>query len=62
VTPNFCKEFNGDISLWKGYNLLTAANRSSYIDMLLPRAVNASSVVGGLASSLEQGKGHWFLN
>jgi hypothetical protein len=58
---NFCKEFNGDISLWKMYNLLTAANKSSYIDLLLPRAANASSFVGGVASSLKQEKEPWFL-
>jgi hypothetical protein len=44
---NFGREFNGDISLWKVYNLLTAANKSSYIDLLLPRAANTSSFVGG---------------
>jgi hypothetical protein len=60
--PNFCKEFNGDISLWKVYNLLTAANKSSYIDLLLPRAANASSFIGGLSTSLEQASSHWFLN
>jgi hypothetical protein len=59
---HFGLEFNGDISLWKLYNLLTAANKSSYIDLLLPRAANASSFVSGLALALEQGKKHWFLD
>jgi hypothetical protein len=59
---NFGREFNGDISLRKVYNLLTASNKSSYIDLFLQRAANASSFVGGLASSLEQGSNHWFLS
>jgi hypothetical protein len=59
---NFCREFNGDISLWKVYNLLTASNKSSYIDLFLNRAANASAFVGELAQALEQGRDHWFLN
>ena len=31
-----------DISMWKLYNLLTGANKSSYIDSFLDRAVNAT--------------------
>jgi hypothetical protein len=46
---DFGREFNGDISLWKLYNLLTLANKISYIDLLLPRAANASSFVDELA-------------
>lgn len=59
---NFGREFNGEISLWKLYNLLTASNKSSYIDLLLPRAANASSFVGGVATALEQGNNHWFMS
>jgi hypothetical protein len=58
---HFGREFNGETSLWKLYNLLTAANKSSYIDLLLPRAANASAFVSGLATALEHGSNHWFL-
>lgn len=56
------RDASGDISLWKMYNLLTAANMSSYIDLFLSRAANASSFVGGLARSFKQGSNHWFLS
>ncbi|RYG59348.1 DUF3871 family protein, partial [archaeon] len=45
---------SGELSLWKLYNLLTAANKSSYIDLFLSRAANASGFVSGLSSALEQ--------
>jgi hypothetical protein len=48
IDTHFAREFNGEISLWKPYDLLTAANKCSYIDLLLPRAANASSFIGGL--------------
>ena len=36
-----------DISMWKLYNLLTGANKSSYIDSFLDRAVNATEIATG---------------
>ena len=59
---HFGREYNGELSLWKLYNLLTAANKSSYIDLLLPRAANASAFVGGMATTLEHRSNHWFLS
>jgi hypothetical protein len=59
---NFGKDLSGEVSLWKLYNLLTASNKSSYIDLLTPRAANASTFVGGLSAALEQGKSQWFLS
>jgi hypothetical protein len=58
---HFGKEFNGEISLWKLYNLLTSSNKSSYVDQLLPRAANASSFVEGLSIALEHNIRHWFM-
>ena len=58
---SFGCEPNGDISLWKLYNLLTAANKSSYIDLFLDRADNASRFVGSLATALEHRSSHWYL-
>lgn len=59
---SFCKMDNGSISLWKLYNLLTGANKSTYIDNFLDRSVNAFSFTNQIKSGLE-GKGNsWFLN
>ena len=33
-----------DLSMWKFYNLLTGANKSSYIDSFLDRAYNATEL------------------
>ncbi len=38
---SFCKDENGNINLWRLYNLLTGANKSSYIDNFLERSVSA---------------------
>ena len=59
---HFGRELSGDISLWKVYNLLTASNKSSYIDLFLQRGANASSFVIGLATALEHRSNHWFLS
>ena len=32
LDKSFCKEASGKINLWKVYNLITGANKSSYID------------------------------
>jgi hypothetical protein len=42
--PNFSRT-DGEINLWRLYNLFTGANKSSYIDRLLDRGVNASSLL-----------------
>ena len=44
VRPNFSRT-DGEINLWRLYNLFTGANKSSYIDRLLDRGVNASSLL-----------------
>ena len=59
---SFCNDANGDINLWRLYNLFTAANKSSYIDSFASRAANASSFVGSIAKALESGKVNWFLS
>lgn len=59
---SFCRDANGDINLWRLYNLFTAANKQSYIDTFLDRAVNASSFTGELAYTLEHRSSNWFLS
>ncbi len=58
---SFCRSFNGDINLWRLYNLFTAANKASYIDTFLDRASSASEFVGEIQWALDGGKSHWFL-
>jgi hypothetical protein len=58
---SFCKGDDGNINLWRLYNLLTAANKSSYIDAFLARSVSATDLVASLAYALEHKEDHWFL-
>jgi hypothetical protein len=59
---SFCKGDNGDISLWKLYNLFTSANKASYIDSFLDRAVNVTGFTHQLAEALEHKSSNWFLS
>lgn len=58
---SFHRGSNGEISLWKLYNLLTGSNKSSYIDQYIPRAVNASQFVFQIKSALDEGSTNWYL-
>jgi len=52
-----------DISMWKLYNLLTGANKSSYIDSFLDRAVNATEIATGINVALHgDTKYKWFID
>lgn len=57
----FCKEENGDISLWKFYNLLTSANKSTYIDQFLDRSVNALDFTAQIQGGLNGSTTSWYL-
>lgn len=59
---SFCRDANGNINLWKLYNLFTGANRSSYIDSFLDRSVNAFQLVEQIRHGLENRTNSWFLN
>ena len=53
---------SGELNMWRFYNLLTGANKSSYIDSFLDRSLNASEIAMGINSALhgdEQYK--WFI-
>ena len=61
--PDFGKDGNNSISLWKVFNLLTGANKSSYIDNFLDRAENASTLTSGLCMALYGDPEYsWFLS
>jgi Domain of unknown function, B. Theta Gene description (DUF3871) len=58
---NFGNESGGDISLWRFYNLLTGANKSTYIDSFLERGVNAHNVTQGLLKHKSGQEKFWYL-
>lgn len=53
---------DGSINLWDFYNLLTGANKSSYIDTFLDRGVNSYQFSSQVAGALEGQSDFWFLN
>lgn len=59
---SFCRDVDGNINLWKLYNLFTGSNKSSYIDTFLDRSVNAFHFVNELRDALEKKETNWFLN
>jgi hypothetical protein len=62
---NFRSNNNGDLNLWKMYNLFTGANKSSYIDSFLERSENAFQLSTGIAKLLSEGNSSpysWFLS
>jgi hypothetical protein len=59
---SFCRNADGNINLWRLYNLFTGANKSSYIDTFLDRNVGVTSFIVGLQNALKQGSQHWFLS
>ncbi len=59
---HFSKSENGTINFWNFYNLLTEANKSTYIDSNLERNVNAYGYVNYLVNAIENQNSNWFLN
>ncbi len=60
---SFCKNDSGEISLWNAYNLLTGANKSSYIDTFLDRGENAYAFAQGISKAINgDSQYHWFLS
>lgn len=51
-----------EINMWNVYNLLTGANKSSYIDNFLDRSLNATQLAEGLSMALNKDSEYsWFL-
>ena len=60
---SFCKNEDGTINLWNVYNLLTGANKSSYIDAFLDRSVNAFGFAEGISKAINgDSRYRWFLS
>lgn len=60
---SFCRNANGNISMWEFYNLLTGSNKTSYIDTFLERGVNAFDFSKGVSNALSDRNSNysWFL-
>lgn len=58
---SFSKDANGNINLWRFYNLLTSANKSSYIDSFLDRSVNAFNLAEQIRYGLEGKEESWYM-
>jgi len=51
-----------ELSMWKMYNLLTGANKSSYIDSFLDRSLNAGELSSGICRALSGDSEYsWFI-
>ena len=49
--------------MWRFYNLLTGANKSSYIDSFLDRSLNATEVAQGINMALHGDESYsWFID
>ena len=54
---------DSDLSMWNLYNLLTGANKSSYIDSFLDRSLNATEIAVGLNAALHGDQRYkWFID
>ena len=60
--PNFGKLETGEINLWSLYNLLTGANKSTYVDNFVKRSSNAYDVTEDLKYVLQGRALSWYLN
>lgn len=55
--------FGNNLNMWKFYNLLTGANKSSYIDSFLDRSLNATEMAVGINAALHgDEKYKWFID
>lgn len=61
--PNFNRNANGSIDLWRFYNLLTGAVKSSYIDKFLEKELNCFDFAKQVKEALNQNNSNfWYLN
>ncbi len=59
---SFCRSDEGNIDLWKTYNLFTSATKSSYIDTFLDRNVGSYLFISALLQHLRKDKSFWYLS
>jgi len=58
---SFSSDANGNLNLWRLYNLFTGANKSSYIDNFVERSINAYSFTEALRMAVQNNSDNWFL-
>jgi hypothetical protein len=61
LDDNFNRSSDGSVNMWKFHNLLTGANKQTYIDQFIDRAVNAHDFVHELSMDLAGYKNSWYL-
>ena len=60
--PNF-GAVDATLTMWQFYNLLTGANKSSYVDSFLDRALNATEIAVGIKEALHGDETYkWFID
>jgi hypothetical protein len=60
--PNF-GGVDATLTMWQFYNLLTGANKSSYVDSFLDRALNATEIAVGIKEALHGDETYkWFID
>jgi hypothetical protein len=59
---SFCRSDDGNIDLWKVYNLFTSATKSSYIDTFLDRNAGSFSFMATLLKHLRSNEKFWYLS
>jgi len=59
---SFCRDKNGDIDLWRLYNLFTSANKNSYVDTFLDRNVSVYSFTRRILESFKNRQEFWYIN
>jgi Domain of unknown function, B. Theta Gene description (DUF3871) len=59
---SFCKDDEGNINLWRLYNLFTGSNKSSYIDTFVDRSVNSFRFVDDIRTAIDKKDANWFLS
>lgn len=58
---SFCRDKEGNINLWKLYNLFTGVNKSSYIDNFIDKSVNAYQFIEKIRRALESKNKNWYV-
>ena len=59
---SFCRSDDGEIDMWKVYNLFTNASKSSYIDTFLDRNAGSFIFISELINHLNNTTKSWYLS
>ncbi len=60
-SPDFSRDTNGDISLYRLLNLFTGAVKNSYVHGYLPNSVNAGQFINGIKNAVQGNADSWYL-